>query len=133
MDEALDDDLSSYKSFNAFFTRQLKPEVRPLDAGANTLTSPADGVISQAGKISRNKILQAKNVDYSLTRLVGNARQAKKYENGLFSTIYLSPKDGCIFQPMDSWFLHDIFPVSYFPLINKLLRWCPIYLPAMSA
>lgn len=93
MDEALDDDLSSYKSFNAFFTRQLKPEVRPLDAGAHTLTSPADGVISQAGKISKNKILQAKNVDYSLTRLVGNARQAKQYENGLFSTIYLSPKD----------------------------------------
>ncbi|MAW23559.1 MAG: phosphatidylserine decarboxylase [Cellvibrionales bacterium TMED47] len=93
MDEALNDDLSSYKSFNAFFTRQLKPELRPLDAGANTLTSPADGVISQAGKISKNKILQAKNVNYSLTRLVGNARQAKQYENGLFSTIYLSPKD----------------------------------------
>ena len=93
MDEALDDDLSIYKSFNAFFTRQLRPEVRPLDAGANTLTSPADGVISQAGKISKNKILQAKNVNYSLTRLVGNARQAKQYENGLFSTIYLSPKD----------------------------------------
>jgi phosphatidylserine decarboxylase len=93
MDEALNDDLSSYKSFNTFFTRQLKPELRPLDAGANTLTSPADGVISQAGKISKNKILQAKNVNYSLTRLVGNARQAKQYENGLFSTIYLSPKD----------------------------------------
>lgn len=93
MDEALNDDLSSYKSFNAFFTRHLKPELRPLDAGANTLTSPADGVISQAGKISKNKILQAKNVNYSLTRLVGNARQAKQYENGLFSTIYLSPKD----------------------------------------
>ena len=93
MDEALNDDLSCYKSFNAFFTRQLKPELRPLDAAANILTSPADGVISQAGKISKNKILQAKNVNYSLTRLVGNARQAKQYENGLFSTIYLSPKD----------------------------------------
>lgn len=93
MDEALSDDLSSYKSFNAFFTRQLKPEVRPLDKGANTLISPADGVISQAGKISKNKIMQAKNIDYSLARLVGNASQAKQYENGLFSTIYLSPKD----------------------------------------
>ena len=93
MDEALSDDLSSYTSFNAFFTRQLKPEVRPLDKGVDTITSPADGVISQAGKISKNKILQAKNVDYSLARLVGDTSQAKQYENGLFSTIYLSPKD----------------------------------------
>ena len=93
MDEALSDDLSSYTSFNAFFTRQLKPEVRPLDKGVDTITSPADGVISQAGKIIKNKILQAKNVDYSLARLVGDTSQAKQYENGLFSTIYLSPKD----------------------------------------
>jgi len=93
MDEAISDDLASFDSFNAFFTRELKPEVRPLDTGDNTLISPADGVISQAGKISKNKILQAKNVDYSLARLVGNSRQAKQYENGLFSTIYLSPKD----------------------------------------
>ena len=93
MDEAISDDLASYDSFNAFFTRQLKPEARPLDKGAKVITSPADGVISQAGKIMKNKVLQAKNVDYSLARLVGDSNQAKHYENGIFSTIYLSPKD----------------------------------------
>jgi len=93
MDEAISDDLASYDSFNAFFTRQLKPEARPLDKGAKIITSPADGVISQAGKIAKNKVLQAKNVDYSLARLVGDSNQAKHYENGIFSTIYLSPKD----------------------------------------
>lgn len=93
MDEAISDDLASYDSFNAFFTRQLKPEARPLDKGAKVITSPADGVISQAGKIVKNKVLQAKNVDYSLARLVGDSNQAKHYENGIFSTIYLSPKD----------------------------------------
>ena len=93
MDEAISDDLTTYDSFNAFFTRQLKPEVRPLDTGANVVSSPADGVISQAGKISKNKILQAKNVDYSVSRLVGNSHQASRYENGTFATIYLSPKD----------------------------------------
>jgi len=93
MDEAISDDLASYDSFNAFFTRQLKPEARPLDKGAKIITSPADGVISQAGKIVKNKVLQAKNVDYSLARLVGDSNQAKHYENGIFSTIYLSPKD----------------------------------------
>jgi phosphatidylserine decarboxylase len=93
MDEAISDDLSSYDSFNAFFTRALKPESRPLDSAANIITSPADGVISQAGKISKNRIMQAKNVDYSLARLVGDSKQAKQYENGIFATIYLSPKD----------------------------------------
>ena len=93
MDEAISNDLASYDSFNTFFTRQLKPEARRLNKGAKIITSPADGVISQAGKIVKNKVLQAKNVDYSLARLVGDSNQAKHYENGIFSTIYLSPKD----------------------------------------
>jgi phosphatidylserine decarboxylase len=93
MDEALSDDLESYDNFNAFFTRELKPEARPLDKRAKVITSPADGVISQAGAIRKNKILQAKNVDYSLARLVGDSLQAKNYEDGVFATVYLSPKD----------------------------------------
>jgi phosphatidylserine decarboxylase len=93
MYEAISDDLNNYESFNAFFTRELKPEVRPLDTGANVVSSPADGVISQAGAITKNKILQAKNVDYSVGRLVGDSHQASRYENGTFATIYLSPKD----------------------------------------
>ena len=93
MDEALSDDLDNFENFNAFFTRKLKPEVRPLDKRAEVITSPADGVVSQAGAIRKNKILQAKNVDYSLARLVGNSMQAESYEDGIFTTIYLSPKD----------------------------------------
>ena len=93
MDEAISDELDSYQCFNDFFTRALKADARPLDMGEKVVTSPADGVISQAGKIRKNKVLQAKNVDYSLDRLVGNSDQAKKYENGIFATIYLSPKD----------------------------------------
>ena len=93
MDEAISDELDSYQCFNDFFTRALKAEARPLDMGEKVVTSPADGVISQAGKIRKNKVLQAKNVDYSLARLVGNSDQAKQYENGIFTTIYLSPKD----------------------------------------
>ena len=93
MDEAISDELDSYQCFNDFFTRALKADARPLDMGEKVVTSPADGVISQAGKIRKNKVLQAKNVDYSLARLVGNSDQAKQYENGIFATIYLSPKD----------------------------------------
>ena len=93
MQEALSDNLDDYQHFNAFFTRELKPGVRPLDSSANTVSCPADGVISQAGKISINKILQAKNHDYSVQQLVGNSVQGEHYLNGTFATIYLSPKD----------------------------------------
>ena len=79
------------------------------------ITSPADGVISQAGEISKNRILQAKNVDYSLARLVGDSKQAKQYENGIFSTIYLSPKDYHGYIPADGQLLStDTSLVNYF-------------------
>lgn len=93
MAEAATEDLDAYANFNAFFTRELKAGVRPIDTSKTSLISPADGAISQAGQISKNRILQAKGIDYSVSRLVGNSTQALTYENGSFATIYLSPKD----------------------------------------
>lgn len=93
MDEALSDDLNDYENFNAFFTRSLKDGVRPLNSEPKSIACPADGAISQAGPISKNKILQAKGIDYSTGRLLGNTAEAKLYENGSFATIYLSPRD----------------------------------------
>ncbi|MCS5587649.1 MAG: archaetidylserine decarboxylase [Porticoccaceae bacterium] len=93
MQEALSDDLDHYENFNAFFTRQLKPDARPLDSEDNSAVSPADGAISQAGKITDHRIIQAKGVDYSLNRLIGDSNQGKLYNHGTFATIYLSPKD----------------------------------------
>ena len=93
MAEAATEDLDAYENFNAFFTRELKAGVRPIDTSRTSLISPADGAISQAGQISKNRILQAKGIDYSVSRLVGNSTQALTYENGSFATIYLSPKD----------------------------------------
>ncbi len=93
MQEAASDRVEDYENFNAFFTRQLKTGARPIDSDPRTLISPADGVISQAGDIDRNRVLQAKGIDYSLARLLGNSTQAKLYNDGTFATIYLSPKD----------------------------------------
>ena len=93
MAEAETENLDDYENFNAFFTRQLKAGVRPIDSGGSTIISPADGAISQAGPINKNRILQAKGIDYSVSRLVGNSVQAQAYDNGSFATIYLSPKD----------------------------------------
>ena len=101
MQEAISDDLAHYESFNAFFTRELKPDARPIDLAATAVVSPADGMISQAGKIEKNRILQAKGVDYSINRLIGDSKQATIYKNGTFATICLlytspSPRDGLL-------------------------------------
>ena len=92
MSEAAEPDLARYASFNDFFTRALKPGLRPLaDA---PLICPVDGAVSQFGAIDRDQIFQAKGHRYSTTALVGgDAALAAPYFGGHFATIYLSPKD----------------------------------------
>jgi len=92
MGEALDSDIASYKSFNDFFTRALKPGARPL--AESDLICPVDGAISQFGAIEKDQIFQAKGHQYSTTAVVGgDASLAAQFESGSFATLYLSPKD----------------------------------------
>lgn len=92
MAEAAQPDISTYKTFNDFFTRPLKNNARPL-ANAD-FTCPVDGAISQFGNIAADQIFQAKGHAYSTTSLVGgDAGLAKQFENGHFACLYLSPKD----------------------------------------
>jgi phosphatidylserine decarboxylase len=92
MAEAAEPDIAAYKSFNDFFTRALKPGVRPL-ANAD-LVCPVDGSISQFGRIRGDLIFQAKGHDYSTHALLGgDAALAARFDNGHFATLYLSPKD----------------------------------------
>ena len=69
MSEAADPDIAHYASFNEFFTRALKPGVRPLAAA--DCVCPVDGAVSQFGAIERDQIFQAKGHHYSTTALVG--------------------------------------------------------------
>ena len=92
MAEALNPDISSYATFNDFFTRALKPGARPLATAE--LICPVDGAISQFGDIKQDQIFQAKGHSYSTTALVGgDSTLATQFQNGSFATIYLSPKD----------------------------------------
>ena len=94
LDEAAQPDPESYSSFNAFFTRELRPGVRPLAPDPDALACPADGRISQAGTIHAGRLMQAKDHDYSLQALLaGDLALAEEFENGHFATIYLSPRD----------------------------------------
>lgn len=92
LNDAINPDPNSYSTFNEFFTRQLKPELRPL--APSKIVSPVDGTISQFGEIVDSSLVQAKGVTYTLDSLLGgNEERTKLYENGQFITIYLSPRD----------------------------------------
>ena len=92
MAEAAEPNISTYQTFNDFFTRPLKAGARPL-AQADFIC-PVDGAISQFGNIEADQIFQAKGHAYSITALVGGEKNmAKNYENGHFACLYLSPKD----------------------------------------
>ena len=108
MGEALDSDIASYPSFNEFFTRALKPGVRPI-AQAD-LVCPVDGAISQFGAIEGDQLIQAKGHRYSTTALVGgDAALAAQFQHGSFATLYLSPKDyHRIHMPCDARLLRMI-------------------------
>lgn len=93
MSEAEEPDIEYYQTFNEFFTRPLKPGIRPIAPGENTLACPCDGVISQAGPIRAGAILQAKGRGYSVLELLGGDKQlATHFANGRFATIYLAPR-----------------------------------------
>ena len=95
MSEALEADPAAYATFNQFFTRPLRPGVRPL-ADADWIC-PVDGAVSQLGAITGaagDQIFQAKGHHYSTQALVGgDATLAAQFAHGHFATIYLSPRD----------------------------------------
>ena len=118
MSQAAESDLAAYATFNDFFTRALKPGLRPL-AQADWVC-PVDGAVSQFGAVEQGRIFQAKGHEYSATALLGgHASWAASFASGSFATIYLSPKDyHRIHMPRAGRLLHmvhvpgDLFSVN---------------------
>ncbi len=121
LDEVADTDITSYKTFNDFFIRKLKPELRPIDKECIAIC-PTDGTIGQAGTIKAGRLIQAKGLDYSLKALIGGSEQDTKiYENGKFACIYLSPANyHRIHMPIDGKLIKTIhIPGKLFPVGKK--------------
>jgi phosphatidylserine decarboxylase len=93
LEEAAQSDPATYATFNAFFTRALRPGAREPDPDPRALLMPADGRVSQCGAIEKGRIFQAKGQSFTATELLGDAEAARPYEHGVFATVYLSPKD----------------------------------------
>jgi len=94
MRQALIEEPTAYEHFNAFFTRALKDDARPLDPSPDAILCPADGTVSQLGAIEHGRLFQAKGHSFSALELLGgDAERAAPFMGGDFATIYLSPKD----------------------------------------
>ncbi|MFT4614193.1 MAG: phosphatidylserine decarboxylase [Bacteroidia bacterium] len=92
MEEAQEPDMRRYASFNAFFTRRLRDDARPM--AEEGILCPADGAISQLGPITDGLILQAKGRHYSVEDLLGgDLERTAEFHGGQFATVYLSPRD----------------------------------------
>ncbi|MEO8160479.1 MAG: archaetidylserine decarboxylase [Arenimonas sp.] len=93
VDEAAEPRLEAYPSFNAFFTRALRHGARVPDPDPAALLQPADGIMSQCGRIEAGRIFQAKGQSFTAAELLGDEAMAAPYADGSFANIYLSPRD----------------------------------------
>jgi phosphatidylserine decarboxylase len=90
---AFDEPAGGFPTFNAFFTRPVKPGARPIEADARRVVSPVDGSVIEGGAVSGGRLLQAKGRSYSLSDLLNGDPVWREYDGGSFLTLYLSPRD----------------------------------------
>ncbi len=71
-----------YRSFNAFFTRRIKPELRPFDFEPTALVSPCDAKLS-VYDIAEDSTFDIKGFDYTVDALLGgNSELARRFDGG---------------------------------------------------
>lgn len=93
LDDARRRDPRDYRSFEDFFTRELREGARPAPENPRSIISPADGFLRQFGGVTDGQLIQAKGIDYSLSALLADEGFASELRDGWFATIYLSPAD----------------------------------------
>lgn len=85
--------LEEYGSVLEFFTRRLKPGLRPIDPDPNVLVSPVDGAFLVGGPVGSGRLFQAKGREYTLSALLADPDAEQVFAGGAYCTVYLAPKD----------------------------------------
>lgn len=81
-----------YRSFNAFFTRPVKPESRPIDTAPEALISPCDSKLTVVPITEHTRFI-VKDAEYSLAAFVGCKKLASRFEGGKVLIFRLTPDD----------------------------------------
>ena len=81
-----------FNSYNAFFTRKIKAEQRPINEQKNILISPSDGKVT-AYPITQKGRFWIKHTQYSAAQLLKDERLAERYMGGWIYVIRLTVDD----------------------------------------
>jgi phosphatidylserine decarboxylase len=86
--------IEEYRSILDFFTRRLKPGLRPQDPPApGALNSPVDGALLTCGVAEAGTALQVKGLPYRLDELLPDEPLLSAFTHATYATLYLAPKD----------------------------------------
>ena len=87
-------DITEYKSFNDFFSRKLKPQVRPINRKEGTIVSPSDGRLLVFPKLDDTTLSYVKWAPIRLIELFANNESlVERYKNGMCAVLRLCPSD----------------------------------------
>jgi phosphatidylserine decarboxylase len=82
--------LHEYPSVGHFFTRDLREGLRPIEGD---FVSPVDGKLRNFGPVIDGRLEQIKGKTYTVARCLGDDEYARRFEQGTFFNLYLSPQD----------------------------------------
>lgn len=92
-EEEIEKHVSQFESLSDFFSRKLKEGSREISESARDIVSPVDGVLTEAGKITKDKSFFVKGHRHSLKTMLGLDTSVKRFAEGDYCVLYLSPKD----------------------------------------
>ena len=107
--------IDDFDSLSEFFIRRLKEGRREIDRSEDIVVSPVDGRVHAFGRIENGKFFQSAEQNGSVEELLGEATEdfdPKRYQNGSFAIIYLSPQD---YHRVHLHLEGDLLAVRYMP------------------
>ena len=94
LDEVDRDQLDrGFPSFDAFFTRGLKPGARQVDKSPDILVAPSDGRLREVAEVEAQGVVVAKGHAYAIGELIADPELAQRFVGGLQVVVYLHPRD----------------------------------------
>lgn len=85
--------IDQFETFNAFFTRELKPEARPIEGSENIAVTPCDAKYLVFDDLSAGMPACIKEEEYYLDTLLDDKVLASRYRDGSMAVIRLALTD----------------------------------------